>query len=116
MGAWQAAESRAEGLPPPRSDLSAHSHPAQTRAPRLTTQAFVLSGLPRQLPVSCLRAPAPLWGDTPAGWAPHGSRQAVHSSPRLQQGPCARILPNDPCFLTEGTEASPTQPPSREDL
>lgn len=30
--------------------------------------------------------------------------------------PCARILPNDLCFLTEATEASPPQPPSREDL
>lgn len=71
-----------EGLQPPCSDLCSQAHYAGSRLiwadqPRL----------PRQLPVSFLGGPAPLWGDTPAGRARDGCGQAVHSPPRLQQGP-----------------------------
>ena len=91
----------------------AGGRPAQPRVPGLTMQALVSS---RLTAAACPGAPAPLWGDNPAGQAPQGCGQAAHSPSRLQRGLRARSLPNDLCFLTEATEASPTQTPSREDL
>lgn len=50
------------------------------------------------------------------GRAPMAAGRPSTSRHGSSGAPCARILPSDLCFLTEATEASPTQPPSREDL